>query len=419
MRNYIVILSLMMGLNVVPVLHATQDNGAADTKKVVRGTLSAEGVPYDVEIKLFEYPPGFGKMHSHWNSLGMGQDGNLYVGVGDHRLDSHLYRYDPRTEVITDLGSVKEALKGKPHSQDQGKIHVPPYQAKDGAVFFATHFGYTYDSTGHMFKYTEEKGIEDLGAMIEQETYYMMIGDDKREKLYLTTVDKSHFVIRDLKTGKWEDKGVFTHKPPFRGVLDEAGNVYMYSYNGKKIGFKNRMSITRYDVEKGTLDTIGVEKNSLWAGVVTLDKKVAYVQSYMTGHMYSFKFANWPNLKPVDLGLIDPEGRWVYAHNFTATLDNKLLVLAGKQGSHKKKAGAMHGIWGYEPETRKKYMIADITEILSNSMEKDMSRHEVYWSNNDTKDKDGWIYIGVHSGGDVDQNPKTEIRLMAIRVRAK
>ena len=51
-------------------------------------------------------------------------------------------RYDPVRDQVTDLGAMAEVTHemwlGK---EPQAKVHVPFLEARDGRLFFATHFG--------------------------------------------------------------------------------------------------------------------------------------------------------------------------------------------------------------------------------------------------------------------------------------
>jgi hypothetical protein len=351
----------------------------------------------------------------------MGRDGNLYVGVGDHFRDCHLYRYDPGTETIRDLGSVKDAVTGtKIVNEDIGKIHVPPYQAPDGSIYFATHTGGSHKPYGgHLFRYTDETGIEDLGEMLPRATYYALWPDERRGRLYFTTIPQRtpkpacHFVVYDLKTGKWEDKAVFPGKAPHPTILsDRQGNLYMYTLKGKQA-----ISV-RYDVEKEKLET-GSVSPCLWSGAVTLDNETGYVLSYRTGELFRMRFKDWPELKYESLGGIDPLGRSVSSHNMAPGLEGGLLVVAGVV-REKRSRTRLHGIWGYEPASGKSHLIADTTDLMSRSTGRDMSRRGAYMSNTMfCVDPEGWIYVGVNGGGDVGLGFETDVRLMAIRIAPK
>ena len=73
-------------------------------------TITSPDGHYSIDVKIFEYPESTKAMNSHWYSLRMGRDGNLYIGLSEHVTDSCLCRFRPSDESIEVLGNVLEAM---------------------------------------------------------------------------------------------------------------------------------------------------------------------------------------------------------------------------------------------------------------------------------------------------------------------
>jgi hypothetical protein len=390
--------------------------------KLTRVTSRKES-PYQVELKLFRLPEGSRDMNYMTYGLNMGKDGFLYFGVGDNDQNAHLFRLDPEKEAITDLGSFKDALPEDVFSRgNYGKFHVGPYQDIDGAIYFGSYFreGWDGEPSGRLFQYTEEKGVVDLGPTPNNQGTYFMHGDDKHGKLYLATVD-SHFSIYDLKTGGWEDKGRFTSKAPFIGLTDRTGRLYMYGYDGKGDWTPGPATISRYDPTSNTLSTSKNAPPTLWVGAVNPGDDNVYTTNYLEARLFKWRLSDWPDYQYEELGRMDPQGRDVYSNDLSLTPDGKLLVLAGTIVGDEGFWGKtnLHGVWVYEIESGKKYLAADIGEVLSESFGRNMKSRKIYWTNANTVDEKGWIYIGIHDSYNLSSDQKPKARLLALRIQQK
>jgi len=371
------------------------------------GTFSAEGSPYQVEIRTFDYPPGFETMHSHWRGLNMGVDGNCYIGVGDHKKDAHLYKFDPRTQILSDVGNVQAAIPSdRRNREDHGKIHVKPFQTSDGNVYFGTHFGKSSpEFGGRIFRYVQEKGIEHLGHILPRQTVMYMFGNEEKKKLYIVTHPSAHFLVWDIEKNTFEDKGTIAGKPGRCGAFDSAGNHYLDC--GEQI--------KRYNPKTDKIE-IASGNPCHWVGIVMIND-VAYVAAYKTAALYSFSIEDWPTLKIKKLGNIDPQNRALYSANLSVTPDNKLLTVIGNWGEKNGPKG--QGVFVYEIETGKKILVAEITDYLTQAMGTDMTQQKAYITNANTVDKDGWIYLGIHTGGDKIEKREKIVKFIACRVTAK
>lgn len=381
-------------------------------------TTSQRNSPYDIEIKLFRLPEGSRHLNHVTYSLQMGKDGFLYFGVGDNSKNGNLLRFDPATERITDLGDFRSALP--PNVRDEGnygKFHVGPHQTSDGSVYFASYTRETWrgKQAGRLFRYRESEGIVDLGPTPNNEGVYFMHGDDVHNKLYLANHD-SHFAVYDIASGKWEDKGRFTSKPPFIGLTDQLGRLYVYGYDGKGNFVPGPPTMTRFDPRSDTLETSKNAPPTPWVGAATADHVTAWTTTYLDADLFSWRFDEWPNFHATNHGRIDPRGRAIDSNNLSVTPDSKLLVLAGTiEPKDNWYLGRIHGVWIYEIDSGRRYFAAKLNDALTESFGRRAGNLKIYWTNADTRDKDGWIYVGIHILSDAN----SQARLLALRVHSK
>ena len=381
-------------------------------------TTSRDDSPYEIELKVFRLPQGLRHLNHVTYSLKMGRDGFLYLGLGDNRSNGNLLRFDPLTERFTDLGDFKTAMPAQARNQgNYGKFHVGPHQTEDGSVYFASYTREYWDGeqSGRLFRWRPSEGIVDLGATPDNQGMYYMHGDDANRKLYFAD-HNSHFVVYDLATGAWHDKGRFSSKPPFIGLTDEQNRLYMYGYDGQGVFVAGPPTIARYDPRT---DSLEVSKNSpptLWVGALTRDHRTAYTTTYLDATLYRWQFSEWPTFHATDLGRIDPKGRPVDGNSLSLTPDSTRLVLLGSITSkHPWYRGHIHGVWIYDIESGRRDFAAQLNDALTESFGVTSGRLELYWTSADTRDGNGWIYLGIHVVSDTD----SEARLVALRVHEK
>ena len=381
-------------------------------------TTSLGDSPYEIEIKLLRLPEESRHLNHIAYSLKMGKDGFLYFGVGDNAKNGNLLRFDPATERITDLGDVRSTLPANIRDEgNYGKIHVGPHQTNDGSVYFASYTREHWDGDqgGRLFRYRESEGIVDLGPTPNNLGVYFMHGDDVHNRLYFAN-HESHFAVYDIASGTWEDKGRFSSKPPFSGLTDQLGRLYVYSYDGKGDFVPGPPTITRFDPRSDIFETSKNAPPTLWVGAATPDHVTAYTTSYFKADLFSWHFSDWPNFRATNHGRIDPRGRAVYSNNLGMTPDKTRLVLAGTiESKDNWYLGKIHGVWIYEIDSGRRYFAAKLNDALTNSFGRQSGKLKLYWTNADTRDKNGWIYVGIHIFDDAN----SQARLLALRVRSK
>lgn len=405
-----------MRLTIEGLLAAYSVKIPGDGKDGVSGVLAEPGVPYTVEFKIFQLPAGLRHYSLITYGVQMGKDGYLYLGAGDNHEDLRLLRFDTRSNEMEDLGGVLESLAPGVRLQGaMGKFHVGPYQANDGSIYFASYAREYWegDPAGRLFRYEPGRGIVDLGPTPGNQGAYFMHGDDRLNRLYLALYN-SHFVIYDLASGTWRDKGRFSSKPPFTSLTDPEGRLYLYSYGGTGDNVPGPPTITRYDPRSDTLETSRNAPPTLWVGAVTPDHDLAYTTGYKRGEIYRWKLSDWPDYAVEELGRIDPEGRAVSSNDLSLRPGKEELVVAGTIVSPQFGfLGCTHGVWIYDAAAGKKYFAGRLDEAMSESFGVDTRRLELYWTNANTVDDEGWMYVGIHT---LPSDDRTRARLLALKI---
>jgi len=74
------------------------------------------------------------------------------------------------------------------------------------------------------------------------------------------------------------------------------------------------------------------------------------------------------------------------------------------------------GIWAYEIASGKSHLLGDITAALKKSFrDKSIAPAINHYTNANTVDADGWIYVGMKKGTDLYGPQVSALRLMAMR----
>ena len=295
-------------LGLVGVLLAGCTEQPPPAEDAVSLDVSMPGSPYRVEFKAFAFPETGEGMNHITYGLRLGRDGHLYVGIGNNRDNSYLYRFNRQTAHFTELGNLRNAVPADAFANGNfGKLHAGPYQDIEGTIWLASLPAESFAGwrSGRLFSVAPATGLVDRGPTPGNQGIYFMTGDDRHRQLYVATTN-SHFLVFDLKTLQWRDKGKFTSKPPLSGLFDGSGRLFMYGYDGKGDWEAGPATITRYDPLTDTLETSHNAPPTLWVGAVTPDGKTAYTSTYLKAELYHWRFDQWPDYVAEPFRPIDP-----------------------------------------------------------------------------------------------------------------
>jgi len=248
-------------------------------------------------------------------SIVPGLDDRLYIGACNHGLGAYLVEFNPRTEEMRVAVDAHKAIgitaKG---FAAQAKIHTRNNVGESGRIYCATKQGYpdqnetrTNYPGGYPIVYdpkAEAAKVYDI-VPIQHSGVISITPDESRGVAYLSTCsderpNSTHFLILNLKTGKYRDLGDLRHMYAFI-VIDHLGRAYHPVLGGE---------IARYDPKSGKLERLKQ----------TIDGKVPTPQSGLTKP--TTNLINWdiaPDRKTLYAVAMDVNQ--LYAYDLTAEGD--------------------------------------------------------------------------------------------------
>ncbi len=234
-----------------------------------------------------------------------GKNGRLYVGTHANAVNSWLVEFDPKTSKMAIAVDAHKAIgidaKG---FAAQAKIHSRNNVGPSGKVYFATKQGYPDKTKGEKLEdypggypmvYDPATGKTKVYPIpVPHHGVISITPDESRDLAYISTcsderpVESSHFLVLDLKTGKYRDLMDTRHMYAFI-VVDHLGRAYHPIQGG---------DIARFTPpEKG-----GLEGGKLERLKQTIDGKPPAADSHLADRdTYPI---NWD---------ISPDGKTLYA----------------------------------------------------------------------------------------------------------
>jgi sugar lactone lactonase YvrE len=193
-------------------------------------------------------------------SIVTGHNGRLYIGTAKHGVNSYLVEFDPRTKkmrVVVDAH--KEIGTHATGFAAQSKIHTRNNVGASGKIYFATKQGYpakgdklTDYPGGYPMVYDPKTGKTRVYQIpVPHQGIISITPDESRGVAYLSTCadtrpDGTHFIVLDLKTGKYRDLMDCKHMYAFI-VIDYRGRAYHPILGG---------DIARYDPRIGKVERL-------------------------------------------------------------------------------------------------------------------------------------------------------------------
>ncbi len=176
---------------------------------------------------------------SGYFSIVCGNNGRLYIGAAKYGVGASLVEFDPKTSqmkiVVDTHKEIGTTAKG---FAAQAKIHTRNNVGASGKIYFATKQGYpekdekrTDYPGGYPMVYDPETGKTKVYPIpIAHQGIISITPDESRGAAYISTCNdvtpiSSHFMILDLKTGKYRDLVDCQHMFAFI-VVDYRGRAY-------------------------------------------------------------------------------------------------------------------------------------------------------------------------------------------------
>jgi len=190
-----------------------------------------------------------------------GKNGRLYIGTHANGVNSWLVEFDPATKqmkiVLDAHKAIGTDIKG---FGSQAKIHSRNNVGASGKIYFGTKQGYPAEGEkrtaypgGYPMAYDPATGKTQVFPIpVPHQGVISVTPDEARAVAYISTcsderpIESSHFLVLDLKTGKYRDLLDTQHMYAFI-VVDHLGRAYHPILGG---------DIARYDPRTDKLERL-------------------------------------------------------------------------------------------------------------------------------------------------------------------
>jgi hypothetical protein len=250
------------------------------------GALSLAEPPKYVPAKAYHILPETTSEESGYFSLCEGLDGNMYVGAAKYGQNSYLVEFDPRTEeqrIVIDTHKVC-GLSATGYAA-QAKIHTRNFVGPSAVIYVGSKQGYRKgkDDTadypgGYVMSYDPRTGqASNLGMPFPTQGVIDVVADEGRGLLYVVTCEDQHWMLGDIKGGKYRELGPML--TPYATTLIDAG--------GKAHVLTKDFQLATYDPATGAVATRAVlvdgepfvhrSGNDIPIWVLSADQRRAYL----------------------------------------------------------------------------------------------------------------------------------------------
>lgn len=267
-----------------------------------------------------------------------GKNGRLYIGTHANAVNSWLVEFDPKPGKMAIVVDAHKAIgidaKG---FAAQSKIHSRNNVGPSGKIYFATKQGYPDTNKGEKFQdypggypmvYDPATGKTKVYPIpVKHHGVISITPDESRDLAYISTcsderpVESSHFLVLDLKTGKYRDLIDSRHMYAFI-VVDHLGRAYHPLIGGDIARFtppeKSGLEGGKLDRLKQTIDgkppteashLVDKETHPLnWD--ISPDGKTLYCLPMSTNELFAYDLtASGDTLPGRSLGTLIPGGK--------------------------------------------------------------------------------------------------------------
>lgn len=259
--------------------------------------------------KAYHVPSEYTNQESSYFSIIEGKNGKLYVGTAKYGVNAYLVEFNPINGVMQMVCDVHRVIMSMLRGFGaQAKIHTRNNVGQlTGKIYVGSKQGYpekgeklTDYPGGYVLVYDPKTGqTENFGMPQKHFGIISVTPDEQRGLCYISTCDdarpieKSHFMLLDLKTKKYRDFGDTGHSYAFI-VIDNQGRAYHPVRGG---------IIARYDPASDKLEKLGVtvdgqappqaitKDGAILNWDVSPDGKTLWCVEMSTNQLYSFDLA--------------------------------------------------------------------------------------------------------------------------------
>lgn len=222
---------------------------------------AAEPAQKWLQATAYAVPKETTNQGSGYFSIISGLDNRLYIGAAKYGVNAFLIEFDPKAKkmriVVDSHKEIGTTAKG---FAAQSKIHTRNNVGASGKIYFATKQGYPEKDEkrtdylgGYPMVYDPKTGKTRVYPIpVKHQGIISITPDESRGVAYISTcsderpTESTHFMILDLKTGKYRDLMDCRHMYSFI-VIDYLGRAYHPILGG---------DIARYDPESGKLQRL-------------------------------------------------------------------------------------------------------------------------------------------------------------------
>ena len=286
----------------------------------------------------FKYIPlseGFTHPNSAWGSIGITDQGLVYIIVCDHITDAAIYEYNTQNDHLFFMGLLKNHLHHRFHFQRQPKVHTPLLQyGKDKCVYFGTdagdeseralygHFDEGYSGGFLMRLDPATKSVQEMGLVNPMGGTKSLILDQKRGRLYFTTSPACNLFRYDIGKDALFCLGRINGSNVVRTLFsDRWGNVYGATETG---------GLARYNAGRDSMEYLDIapfDASNTGPSQVAYGPDKSYIIGYnaYTGRISKYYPDSAGTGKMEDLGVLFQE-KGTMARNMNISGDRLYMV---------------------------------------------------------------------------------------------
>ncbi len=205
-----------------------------------------------IKGKAYKLPTECTNQESGYFSIIEGHNGRIYVGSAKYGVNAFLIEFDPKTEKTTVVMDVMKTIGSDAKGfAAQAKLHTRNNVGESGKIWVGSKQGYPEKGEtrdlypgGYVLTYDPATGkSEHYGIAKPKHGIISVTPDEAMGVAYVSTcsddrpIDRTHFMVLDIKTKQYTDLGDLEHAYAFI-VIDDQHRAYHPKRGG---------TIVRYD----------------------------------------------------------------------------------------------------------------------------------------------------------------------------
>lgn len=289
-------------------------------------TTQVDGVGYHVEIQFFKCVH-----HGQcYKSVGRDRAGRIYMGDSSQEANSFVYRFDPKIGRLQYVGDLVSSIRyGSRGGSDNAKIHSTFVEGPNGSIYFLSHGseGGSVRHGGHLWRLDPRTDrITDLGIPLPGNTNFTLAGvDNTRDVIYTVSTPAGYLIRYDLKAATFTviaetGIGEVRFLP-----MDDAGNVYLIAQGQirRYSPVTGRLeTIVQPDDDLNAERALGSISAFCWSN----DRKRRYMLRYMKSTVFAWDVGS-PAVEY--LGRLHPDGADLYCSDLHIDAEGRRLYAMG------------------------------------------------------------------------------------------